>query len=493
MKSLIIILLTTINTFAQNFQGRWQGQFWQIDGSIDNAMIELEQNDEKITGQMLYTSSTDKTISSYEINGVLKDEFIKGRCKESWLLSYKFDIQISDNQLIMNLYPLGIKIRGVFSKSLSPFNNNNNAEKYRPKPDNSTVIQRSVSDKQAPVITILEPKTRSLEIGKIGTKSITIKAKVTDNKGVKTVFVNNNPVDLINDRFSTSILLNSGKNEISILAIDNSGNSVTEKIIIETPSEIANEDNRPLPKVGSINLKTENYYALFIANNDYKYIKKLDNPIDDATKLKQILQKRYGFEKEHIFFLTNQTRKEILNKLTELRRSLGESDNLLVYYAGHGHYDPDTKYGYLIPIDGKRDDISDYLSESDITNSLKAIKTNHTLLILDACFSGSMLYKSRSARENLAFEQIAQQKSRTMMTSGFLTEVPDKSAFAEYLVKKLNENKEKYLTDLELFTAIQVTVMSNSQSVGNGEKPIPQFGIISNTEHAGGNFIFIRK
>jgi Caspase domain/Glucodextranase, domain B len=490
MKTLFLILLTTLSTFAQNFQGRWQGQFWLIDDSIDKAMIELEQNDEKITGQMVYTSSTDKTISSYEINGILKDGLIKGKCKESWLVSYKFDMQISDSQLIMNVYPLGIKMRGVFSKSFSPLNSNKSADINRPKPENSNVIQRSVSDKEAPTITILEPKTKSLGIGKMGAKSITIKAKVTDNKSVKTVFVNNSPVDLINDKFSTSVSLYAGKNVISILAIDNSGNNATEQIAIEIPQE---DNNNPVAKPNNLNLKTENYYALFIANNDYKYISKLDNPIDDATKLKQVLQKKYGFEKEHIFFLTNQTRKEVISKLSELRRSLSESDNLLVYYSGHGFYDAETKYGYLIPIDGKLGDVSDYLSESDITNSLKAIKTNHTLLILDACFSGSMLYNTRNARENLAFEQIAQSKSRTMMTSGFLTEVPDKSAFAEYLVKKLNENKEKYLTDEELYTAIKIPVMSNSQSVGKGEKPAPQFGIISNTEHDGGSFIFIKK
>ena len=40
------------------------------------------------------------------------------------------------------------------------------------------------------------------------------------------------------------------------------------------------------------------------------------------------------------------------------------------------------------------------------------------------------------------------------MTSGAMTEVPDKSAFVKYLIKQLDENKETYLSSEELFSAV---------------------------------------
>ena len=72
------------------------------------------------------------------------------------------------------------------------------------------------------------------------------------------------------------------------------------------------------------------------------------------------------------------------------------------------------------------------------------------------------------------------------MTSGNLKEVPDKSVFLEYLVKRLNNNTEKYLSADHLFASFRIAVMNNCQTE-------PQFGTIQNAGDEGGEFIFIRK
>jgi hypothetical protein len=72
------------------------------------------------------------------------------------------------------------------------------------------------------------------------------------------------------------------------------------------------------------------------------------------------------------------------------------------------------------------------------------------------------------------------------MTSGMKEEVPDKSVFLEYLVKGLEENKKKYLTAGELFNFIIEPVLSNTKNA-------PQYGVIRNTKHEGGDFIFVKK
>src|SRR5258705_3625087 len=76
--------------------------------------------------------------------------------------------------------------------------------------------------------------------------------------------------------------------------------------------------------------------------------------------------------------------------------------------------------------------------------------------------------------------------SRKAITSGNLSEVPDKSPFIEFLLKKLNENEDKYLPAQQLFSRIFEPVSNNSSAT-------PQFGVIQGAGDQGGDFIFIRK
>ena len=64
------------------------------------------------------------------------------------------------------------------------------------------------------------------------------------------------------------------------------------------------------------------------------------------------------------------------------------------------------------------------------------------------------------------------------MTSSNLKEVPDKSVFLEYLVKRLDQSTEKYLSADQLFVSFRIAVMNNS-------KTEPQFGTIQNTGDEG--------
>ncbi len=76
--------------------------------------------------------------------------------------------------------------------------------------------------------------------------------------------------------------------------------------------------------------------------------------------------------------------------------------------------------------------------------------------------------------------------SRKAMTSGTLKQVPDESIFIRYLLKRLDDNEEKYMSSEELFTSFRMAVMNNSQNV-------PQYGTVQNVGDEGGDFIFIRK
>jgi hypothetical protein len=77
--------------------------------------------------------------------------------------------------------------------------------------------------------------------------------------------------------------------------------------------------------------------------------------------------------------------------------------------------------------------------------------------------------------------------SRKAMTSGTLKEVPDKSTFMEFFLKRLKDNQDKYLTAEKLFFQIREPVINNSP-IGQ----VPQFGVIRETGDEGGEFIFMK-
>ncbi len=235
-------------------------------------------------------------------------------------------------------------------------------------------------------------------------------------------------------------------------------------------------------------ISSAKYYALVIAVQEYDdpNINDLEHPIEDATRFINTISSEYNFNKEDIKFLKNPTKADIIGTLHHMRSQVTNQDNLLIYYAGHGHWDEEMTTGYWLPRDAARDNPVNWLPNTDLTNYLNVLKTKHTLLIADACFSGG-IFKSRAAFNNvMAVEQLYKLSSRKALTSGTLSEVPDKSVFIEYLIKRLDQNTKKYLPSEQLYSSLKEAVMNNSQN-------IPQYGTIQNVGDEGGDFIFIRK
>ena len=72
------------------------------------------------------------------------------------------------------------------------------------------------------------------------------------------------------------------------------------------------------------------------------------------------------------------------------------------------------------------------------------------------------------------------------MTSGNLTKVPDRSSFTRFLIQRLEENKETYLSAEQLFSSFRIAVINNSDA-------IPKYGEIQNVGDEGGDFIFLKN
>jgi hypothetical protein len=230
------------------------------------------------------------------------------------------------------------------------------------------------------------------------------------------------------------------------------------------------------------------YYALLIGNEDYKdpEFGKLGEPVSDAYKLKNVLETQYNFNDDKVIILKNASRADILNAFAEFRQKITENDNVLIFFAGHGRWVEDMKMGFWIPIDAEGDNESNWLSNSDITTQIRALKSKHTLLISDACFSGSIFATRGGFNDDAGVAVLYDLPSRNAMTSGNKTEVPDVSVFMEYLVKRLEQNTNKYLTAGELYMSLRIAVTGNSPAV-------PIFGPLQDTGDEGGDFIFVKN
>ncbi|WP_172826839.1 caspase family protein [Flammeovirga sp. SJP92] len=231
------------------------------------------------------------------------------------------------------------------------------------------------------------------------------------------------------------------------------------------------------------------YKAIIIGINTYNdgKIASLDNPEKDAASLEEILTTYYAFNKEDVKLLLSPTRESLIETFDAMMEESSENDHILIFYAGHGHWDQRRKAGYWLPSDAKAKSTANWVRNSTIKEYVASFKAKHVLLISDACFSGS-IFKTRAAFDGAdkSIKALESLPSRKAMTSGTLKEVPDESVFVKYLQKRLISNQEKFISARSLFDSFRVAVMNNSENV-------PQFGVINQTGDEGGGFIFIKK
>jgi hypothetical protein len=358
-----------------------------------------------------------------------------------------------------------------------------------------TETSRAV-DNKPPKISFIEPVLVKDLPSKVHTEEIMVHGKVTDENGVYELTLNGMNASIKeNGDFESDIYLAEGNNNIYVRAVDKYNNAVEETYSIvyqplakqnQRQTNIKNNDPSMLDEKSA---KEGKYYALLIGVSEYPdpEIMNLDQPVSDAEKLYQTLTTKYTFDIENVTFLKSPTREEIISELDRLNKVITENDNLLVFYAGHGYWDEQDEIGYWLPSDSKKVNTANWMRNSTIRDYLRTVKTKHTLLIADACFSGG-IFKTRKAFTDApkSVQKLYEYPSRKAMTSGSLTEVPDKSVFLLYLNKRLTENTQDYISAEELFGSFKNAVLNNSPN-------IPQYGEIKDTGDEGGDFIFMKR
>ncbi len=232
------------------------------------------------------------------------------------------------------------------------------------------------------------------------------------------------------------------------------------------------------------------YVALVIGNDSYRDgLPPLRTAAQDARAVADTLQKAYGFK---VTMLIDATRSQIIGALAKLRQSLGDSDNLLIYYAGHGSYDEAADQGYWLPVDAMPGDPSNWVSNTDITNMLRAIAARHVLVVADSCYSGALTRGSDAGiRDADYIQRMVEKKARTVMTSGGLEPVVDSggggghSVFAAAFIAALDESKG-VIDAQDLFVKVREPVVLASRQT-------PVYSNLRFAGHDGGDFIFVRR
>ncbi len=357
------------------------------------------------------------------------------------------------------------------------------------------------SDLPHPVIELIDPPLMvsggSLRLNLAAGDKRKLSGRVVAPAGFSSLTVNNNPVATSNDgRFVIDIpRLRSSNDEqvLAMVATDNHNRQAQLRLIVSSGSEPLQQTTQNLDKA-----HFGRYYALVIGNDRYQYWEPLKNAVNDATAVAQLLRDRYGYR---VTTLVNADRKQILSTLNALRQQLTERDNLLVYYAGHGHLEKQLDRGYWIPVDAKRDDPTDWIPTYAITDQLKIMSAKHVLVVADSCYAGKLTRSSlaqlkpgisEDARLTL-LKTFSQKRVRTALTSGGLTPVADggggkHSVFSKAFLDVLAENHLVLEAD-RLFLAIRARVTQDAAK--HHMEQIPTYEPIHMAGHETGDFIFI--
>ena len=138
--------------------------------------------------------------------------------------------------------------------------------------------------------------------------------------------------------------------------------------------------------------KSENTFALIIANEDYTKVASVPFAKRDGKVVSDYLTRTFGVDKGHVTLVENATLNDMkyeLKRLSKISEAYNGEANIIIYYCGHGIPDEKNGNGYLLPIDGYGNDVSTAYSTQELYDFLGSLNVKKTILFMDACFSGA--------------------------------------------------------------------------------------------------------
>lgn len=362
---------------------------------------------------------------------------------------------------------------------------------------------------QSPKVSVAGPSIEIIDPPLVGTRGLSvvrvspdlqerkrvIVGRVTAPAGLLTFTVNDRE-ETVNDRglFRVAVPVQRSMVPVKVVAIDAQGTRTS--VEFQLTAEATPGPPAPAPPAKPVGYGA--YHALIIGNQTYSHWPRLNTPEQDARKAAYLLGTKYGFKTT---VLLNATRYDIVQALNELRKTLTERDNLLIYYAGHGHLDKAIDRGYWVPVDGHLDSNVNWISTLAVTDILSAMSARHILVVADSCYAGALtrsaLARLEAGRSEAArshwLKVMAEKRSRTVLTSGDLQPVLDSgggdhSVFAKAFLDVLATNAEMLEGQrLHREIAARVAYAASAEMADQ----VPQYAPIRFAGHEAGDFIFV--
>lgn len=257
--------------------------------------------------------------------------------------------------------------------------------------------------------------------------------------------------------------------------------------IITTPNNIPKSDiDIDLPKAKFAN---ELLFAFIFANEEYQDVASVPNAINDGESVAKYCNITLGIPLTNIHLVKNATLNNIRREVNHMRQIAAAYKNeasFIIYYAGHGIPDEDTRSAYLFPTDGYPGDLSTCYSLKELYENVGKLNVKRNFIIFDACFSGSnrnneMITSSRGVviapkPNKPSGNTIVIASSQGNETSHSYEEMQH-GLFTYYLLKKIKESKgETTLGSLVDFVAENV---SKKSIVINGKPQNPNVNLSS--------------
>ncbi len=252
---------------------------------------------------------------------------------------------------------------------------------------------------------------------------------------------------------------------------------------------------KPVNPVEPEEEETGRFLYFIIGVNNYEVWENLDNAVPDALSLEKNLSENFGFQRAATTLTDREaTRDNILRALDRLHGRLKPSDNLIIFFAGHGYTRIDTlgstlhETGFIIPSDGRAlpdKEWITYINVSHFLDRAALLPARHVTVILDACHAGIALGSNhtryRGSESSMA--AIKNSISRRVITSARHDQlaqdsgpVPDHSLFTGLLLEGLETGACDMNNDLRITTSeIGLYLESNVNAYSNGMQT-PDFG-----------------
>ena len=183
----------------------------------------------------------------------------------------------------------------------------------------------------------------------------------------------------------------------------------------------------PAPVLSAV--RTGRSIVTVIGINEYSRWPKLTNAVADATGIAQLFV-QLGFVEVVPRLLDAEATGNALRRLvTDDLSRLSPDDNLVLFFAGHGHThttklgDTSIKTGYVIPVDASSvgGQVATWVRLDSWLSDVSRLPPRHILVIIDACHSGvalGALVKWRAAVPPTGTtEELQRRLSRRIITS----------------------------------------------------------------------------